>query len=718
VTDLNNAPLGGEFTAPVGPGASNVILSAGLPSPQMWSPEFPNLYRLTVELRDGAEVLHSIAETIGFRTINFTNNIGFFLNGRKVMMRGVNRHEFWPDSGRTTSRELSIADIELMKDMNVNAVRMSHYPPAKHFLEECDRLGLLVINELGGWQSPGYDNSVAPGLVRELVIRDVNHPCIFAWANGNEGGFNRTVYDDYEIWDPQKRTVLHPANWEAELAGGVRTHHYARYRAVTNYLGANKPVYMPTEIQHALFDGGGGAGLEDHWNAMRAAPNSGGMFIWALVDEGLVRDDRGGAIDVANDAAPDGIVGPYREKEASYYTVKALWSPVQIVAPDPATFVGALDVENQFDFTSLDQCTFRWQLGRFPDPTDPTDALDAGFLSVVEGEEFAGPNIAPGAKGSLTLDLPADWSDYDALRLSVKDPHGREVYTWSWPLDSTAEIHERVTRVGRAAFPDITTAVSHSTIIVRNDAGGFRFNLDNGRLTGVTIGGSGISLGNGPRPVSGSWNVNNVTHGFDGGDYLITVNDGTAADGFQWRIQPNGWVRLRYWYTITGEQPLLGVTFDYPETNVAAMRWLGQGPFRVWKNRLAGQELGVHYKTANNTATGKEWIYPEFRGYHGRVQWVSVETTEHRMTLATPTPGLFLRMLTPPSASENRPGVNPVFPPGNLSLLHAINAIGHKFALPDAQTTGPSSANMIASGLYEGEVDFYFGELPDPGSKP
>ena len=206
--------------------------------------------------------------------------------------------------------------------MNMNAVRMSHYPPAKHFLEECDRRGLLVLDELAGWQAPPYDNSVAPRLVREMVTRDVNHPSILAWNNGNEGGSNAGVDRDFGLWDPQDRRVLHPANWESETTGGVRTHHYAPYATFTNYLGAGKTVYMPTEIQHGLFDGGGGAALGDIWDAMRAAPNGGGMFVWAFLDEGLVRDDHGGAIDVAGEQAPDGIVGPFRQKEASFFRLR------------------------------------------------------------------------------------------------------------------------------------------------------------------------------------------------------------------------------------------------------------------------------------------------------------------------------------------------------------------------------------------------------------
>ena len=155
---------------------------------------------------------------------------------------------------------------------------------------------------------------------------------------------------------------------------------------------------------------------------------------------------------------------------------------------------------------------------------------------------------------------------------------------------------------------------------------------------------------------------------------------------------------------------------SYPETNVTAMRWLGQGPYRVWKNRFRGQEVAVHFKGTNNTDTGKQFGYPEFRGYHGQLNWAALETTQARITLATPTSNLFFRVLTPPVASASRPGVSPAFPAGNLSFLHAINAIGNKFALPDTATTGPASANTLATGLYTGEMDFYFGPLPATGT--
>jgi hypothetical protein len=216
-----------------------------------------------------------------------------------------------------------------------------------------------------------------------------------------------------------------------------------------------------------------------------------------------------------------------------------------------------------------------------------------------------------------------------------------------------------------------------------------------------------------------------VTNYFDGANYVIQVNDLTAAtNGFQWMLRPDGWLKLSYRYTLTGPQEFMGITFDYPADRVTGMNWLGQGPYRVWKNRLAGQEIFGHTKAFNDTWTGQspgysathgtrtksQWVYPEFAGYHGQLYWATLQTTELPITVVTPTSGLFFRVLTPPT-TDNR-NVNPAFPPGSISLLNGISAIGAKFDA--AARIGPSGALNTATGLYTGEADFFFG--PPPGS--
>lgn len=717
VREESGTPLGNEFGALVEKDQTNVLLAATLPAPKPWSAESPNLYILTVTLmRDGFPV-HTVSNLIGFRTIAFTNDLGFFVNGKKVVLRGVNRHEFWPTTGRTVNRDISIQDVELIKGMNANAVRLSHYPPSKEFLEECDRRGLYVLDELAGWQA-AYDNSIAPVLIREMVVRDVNHPCIIAWCNGNEGGHNITVDHDgpgatnvFAIYDPQNRRVLRPTTGSATPFNDVVTYHYASYNTFTNLLGQRKTVFMPTEILHALFDGGGGAGLADHWDAMRTASNGGGMFIWALIDEGLVRDDMGRQIDVAGDAAPDGVVGPYREKEASYFAIKAIWSPVQVFPPDPSVFDGTLSVENRFDFTDLRQCMFRWQLGWFPDPGDPTNVCERGLIVAFDSGVLSGPPVPPGSSGSLHLNLPADWRRYDALRLSAFDPFGRELYTWTWPLRSPHDIASRVLEHTSQDVSQLAVAVSEDEIIVSNKTHVFRFDKASGKLNGCMVNGRQVSLTNGPRPVTNSWPVESIAHGYLGQEFYLAVNYASnGVNKFCWHVRPDGWLGLKYELTLTGAYSWIGVTFDYPETNVLEFSWLGQGPFRVWKNRTQGQDIFVHRKSYNNTSTGKTWDYPEFCGYHGQFYWGMLGTTEAPIAILSTQSNLYFRLLTPPIASTTRPGVSPCFPPGNLSFLHAINPIGDKFHL--ASDIGPQGSLTIATGMYEGEIWFYFGQLP------
>ena len=159
----------------------------------------------------------------------------------------------------------------------MNAVRMSHYPPDTHFLDICDSLGLYVLDELAGWQA-AYDTKVGTILVGDMVARDVNHPSILLWDNGNEGGWNTALDSVFGNRDIQKRTVLHPGGG---TFNGVNDQHYSYYATVQKNLSGNT-LYLPTEFLHGLYDGGQGAGLYDYWNLMGTKPMGLGGFLWSL----------------------------------------------------------------------------------------------------------------------------------------------------------------------------------------------------------------------------------------------------------------------------------------------------------------------------------------------------------------------------------------------------------------------------------------------------
>ncbi len=223
--------FGPEMVATIDHNGGRAAIKGMTTNPALWNPEFPNMYQVVVSLMKGKETVHQIVQKFGFRTVEVRAGDGIYVNDRKIMFRGVCRHTFWPSSGRTSSKKLAIEDVNLMKDMNMNAVRMSHYPPDQYFLDVCDSLGMFVLDELAGWQK-FYDTPTAKRLVKQLVERDVNHPSVILWDNGNEGGFNKDVRGDYSLYDPQKRVVIEPYS----VINGTNTKHYPKYNYVENAL--------------------------------------------------------------------------------------------------------------------------------------------------------------------------------------------------------------------------------------------------------------------------------------------------------------------------------------------------------------------------------------------------------------------------------------------------------------------------------------------------
>ena len=694
VFDLDGQPAGTEFAQEMREGKA--VLKTQIAAPRQWTAETPSLYRVEVQLRQGSRVLHRIEQRFGFRTMEVRDSDGLYVNGRRVILKGCNRHSFWPDSGRCLSEAVHRMDIGLMKDINMNAVRMSHYPPDAQFLDLCDELGLYVLDELAGWHYQ-YDTQTGHKLVREMVTRDVNHPCILFWDNGNEGGWNTALDGDFAHWDPQQRRVLHPF----ARFGGLDTEHYRNYNQAAA-ICAGKMIYMPTEFLHGLYDGGAGAGMEDYWELMRRSPVLGGGFVWALLDEGVKRPDNG-KIDVAGNRAPDGIVGPYREKEASYSTIKELWSPIVIKERTlPEKFDGTLTIENRYSVTDARQCKFSWQLRKFGGPDQK-----AGFTVVNEGQAPA-PSIAPGNTGSLKLNLPTDWKKAEALSLSVSDQTGHELWTWVWPLVVAEEARTMVSKTdGHSA----TARETSDAIEVQ--AGGLKVSFDKRSvmLSTVSRDGKKFSFANGPRPAAGQAALLSFEHEAKGNDYELKARFNGDLETVRWLVHGNGWVQCDYTYAAAGARNFMGVVFDYPENLVKHKKWLGDGPYRVWKNRLSGVTLNVWENDYNNTQTGfTDWVYPEFKGCFANVRWLQLETAEGPITVVLGRDDQFVQVQTPefPTAKLQKKA-KVLLPRCGLAFLDAIPAIGNKFST--AEDTGPQGKPNLAEGSYSGSVSFYFGDL-------
>lgn len=708
LTTLDGKKIGKPIVKTIAADQTTIQLQQKFEKLIPWSAENPQRYRMEFELVANNKTLHSINQIIGFRTVELRKGDGLYVNNVKVRLKGSNRHTIWPTSGRTTSKALSYQDARLMKEMNMNAVRMAHYPPDPHFLEVADEVGLYVMDELTGWQQ-AYSAQAGEPLVKELIERDHNHPSIIMWANGNEGGWNTELDDDFARWDIQARPVVHP--WG--LFGGINTAHYEPLNCCPGRFFDGEDVFMPTEFLHALYDGGAGAGLNDWWNKMLANPLNAGGFIWAFADEGIVRDDQNGKIDVAGNRAPDGIVGPYREKEGSFFAIKEIWSPVYFPLSEqeqlPASFNGNLWVENRYEFTNLNQLSYSWKLMRFATP----GLADSAVLN--QGD-FKSPSINPGERGRLQINLPHDWRDADGFYLTAKNPLGEEIYTWSWMIADASHIIARAQANQVADTKAANITEKNDAIELTNKILSVAINKTTGYLQNIKRGDKTLSLQNGPRLVHGKGNLKNIRAYMDKNEAVVSADYEGDLRKVEWRLQTNGWLKLSYAYQLKGgtKADYIGVTFDYPEAQVKSMRWLGKGPYRVWKNRTKGVEYGVWQKDYNDTVTGLSWNYPEFKGFHDHVYWAEINTGELPLTVLINEPNITLRMLTPKQASgdlENPMTTKVEFPAGDISFLHGFTPIGTKFDL--AISHGPEGEPNSVPRLgqwYHTEVYFYVGD--------
>ena len=706
ISDMNGKKVA-ENTTDVRNGSDHADVAFKVNSPKLWTAETPNRYQVAFALIDAnGKTLHIEQDKFGFRTIETRTGDGLYINGKKVNIRGVNRHSFWPESGRTLNKKLNIADVELIKSMSMNAVRLAHYPADPDFYDACDSLGLYVMNELSGWH--GHHETInGQKLVKEMVTRDVNHPCVIWWSNGNEKGWNTELDGEFHKWDIQKRPVLHPQG----NFSGYETMHYRSYGESEEYM--RKPeIFMPTEFLHALYDGGAGAGLYDYWELMRSWPRCAGGFIWAYADEGVVRTDLNNMIDNVGNYGADGIVGPHHEKEGSYYTVKQIWSPVQVSMPE--SFNGTLNVENRYNFLNLDKCKFDYSYVKYVGAE--TKTVKSGTVN--------GANIAPDSKG--TINIPAAPADADALSVKATDQYGEELYTWVFKLKDSENINKGKAGGNRPTFSDNVVKAGNVT---------YTFSATDGTLASVTTSKGDYKFDGGPkffayrrsdRSFDQFYNHDDpeaekkkttYTEYTDQGKFVrLTSKDGAndtlivtaeyalgSLQSAEWHIAPDGGARLVYTYNFNGVVDLMGVKFDLPEAEVESKQWLGHGPYRVWQNRTHGPQLGIWSNDYNDPIPGESFTYPEFKGYFAGVQWMKLNTKTGTITIQPGTDKDYVGVFQP---RDGRDKLLYTLPETGISLMQVIPAVRNKVNTTDLN--GPSAQPVWARGTHVGEVTLHF----------
>jgi len=676
-------------------------------APKCWNAEQPNLYTAVFTLKDQyGKLLHVERQKFGFRTIEYRHQYkgdkedGVFINGQKVIFKGVNRHSFRPETGRTLSKAKNIEDVLLIKSMNMNAVRLSHYPADPEFLDACDSLGLYVECEQPGWHN-AHETIVGSQIVEEMVTRDVNHPSIIFWSNGNEGGFNYELEPVFTKLDPQQRVVLYP--WANRK--GFETKHYRSWGETAEFM-RKKEIFMPTEFLHGLYDGGHGAGLKDYWKLMMSNPRCAGGFLWDLMDQGVVRTDKNDVIDCMGNFGSDGIVGPHMEKEGSFYTIREVWSPVQVLYFDS----GAFTIQNCYNFTNLKDCQFSYRLLKMP-------AYGESDVKVIKKVKLPSPNAAPGERAQLKIER----TDADVIELTAIDPNGQEIFTWSRKHTTKAG------HLGKKNLRENTQKYSYTEdanqLLVQQGNRQFTFSKKTGYLMGVTVDGKKLSFTNGPRFVAakrsdrsqdGFYNHDDrqafqkktqYTEYADQGKFAgFTFSDSTLIVNYQhgsiekvtWRFLADGGVYMDVDYYFNGVVDLLGICFDYPEQMVKSKQWVGKGPYRVWQNRMEGPQFGLWSNDYNDPIPGETFEYPEFKGYFSNVSWMKLKTTEGELGIE----GISMKIgvYTP---RDGRDHILYTLPETGISILRTIPAVRNKVNTTDLN--GPSAQPYWSKG--KGSID-------------
>lgn len=420
-------------------------LSMAVANPTKWTAEQPNLYTLLLTLRNGdGAILEVQSCKVGFRKVEIIDG-QLKVNGVRIRIGGVNRHEHDPITGHTVSEESMIEDILIMKRHNVNAVRTSHYPNLPRWYELCDEYGLYVMDEAnieshGVWdkltKDPEWETAFWERVMR-MVERDKNHPCVISWSLGNESGFgpNHEVCADWcHRNDPTRPVHYHPAEDHPciDILGPMYPS-VQRIIDMAQVPGETRPVIM-CEYAHSM--GNSTGNLQEYWQVVDDYPRVQGGFIWDWVDQGLRRITEDGKVwyayggdfgDTPNDGnfCANGLINADRTPHPGLLEYKKVLEPVRVEAVDLAA--GLLSVTNRYFFSDLSHLAAAWKVMVHGDVVASGD-LQLPTLSPGQSAQVTIPEVAALASATVT----ADSDLWLTLHFTLKDetswaPAGHEV---------------------------------------------------------------------------------------------------------------------------------------------------------------------------------------------------------------------------------------------------------------------------------------------------
>ncbi|MES2209148.1 MAG: glycoside hydrolase family 2 TIM barrel-domain containing protein [Chloroflexota bacterium] len=628
-------------------------VASRIPGITPWSSEVPVRYRLEVALVDPAgTVVEQMATWVGFRSVRVVGN-ELLINGRAVLIRGVNRHDFDPATGRVVRVEDMRADLVAMKRFGFNTVRTSHYPNDPRFLDLADELGIYVIDEAdieshAFWGSlcddPRYLGAWVDRVSR-MVLRDRNHASVIVWSLGNESGYGAN-HDAAAAWvrrvDPDRPLLYEGAIRFDWTAGGRVTDiicpMYPSIAALVGHAASGRqrgPLIM-CEYSHAM--GNSNGTLADYWDAIEATPGLQGGCIWEWRDHGLDQRLPDGRLRVAyggdfgdqpNDGnfCIDGITFPDREPKPALWEHRAIALPVRVRATAEHVAGGAVEIENRADFRTLDWLTARWEL------SDDGGAVTRGTVVL--------PSLKPHARGSAVLDgwhgpEPGGgerWLTIGFLTAGDEPwaPAGLPVGEVQLPVGDVQVRSSDVGPAGRiaSARPPRSILAADGTVLLSGIADGPRLALwraptDNDRIAGLAETWAALGLDRLERRLEAI---------ADDGDALVIRSTWLTGTGLEipheqriGGLEGEG-IHVAETVTIPAELTDLarvGTVLEL-EPGHEALTWYGRGPVETYPDRRRAGTIGRWESTV--TAQHVPYIRPQENGGHADVRWLEVRRT-------------------------------------------------------------------------------------------
>jgi beta-galactosidase len=613
-----------------------------------WSAEHPNLYKLLMTIKEEGKVIEVVPFNVGFRRFEMKQidqvaedgkpYTVLLFNGQPVKFKGVNIHEHNPETGHYVTEELMRKDFELMKQNNINAVRLCHYPQDRKFYELCDEYGLYVYDEAnieshgmyyslkkGGtlgnnpeWLIPHMDRTM------NMYERNKNYPSVTFWSLGNEAGNGYNFYQTYlYLKDKEINSMNRPVNyeralWEWNTDMYVPQYPSAEWLEEIGRKGSDRPV-APSEYSHAM--GNSSGNLWDQWKAIYKYPNLQGGFIWDWVDQGILEKDKNGREyytyggDYGVNAPSDGnflcngIVNPDRTPHPAMAEVKYAHQNIGFEAIDLAN--GLFRVTNRFYFTNLKKYMVHYSV------TANNKVVRSGKVSLdIEpqaSKEFTVPvgNLKPQAGTEYFVNFNVTTVEKEPLI-----PIGHEIACdqFRLPIESTKKAF-------KTSGPKLTVSTNGDNLSASSSKVNFVFNRKTGIVTSYKVDGTeyfsegfGIQpnfwraptdndYGNGmPKRLqvwkesSKNFNVTDATVTMDGNNAVVNVNYLLPAGNLyivNYTIYPSGAVNVAARFTSTDMD---AAQTEVSESTRTATFTPGRDAARKEASKLNVPRIGVRFR--------------------------------------------------------------------------------------------------------------------------